>query len=87
MALLEAIDDPALAVGLSFAAIVLKHETGDPGDILRWAQRMIDLADGDPAMGGNVVLGSPLTAAWAWHGPGAAIHDDTGSRLRHVRRE
>jgi class 3 adenylate cyclase len=80
MALLEAIDDPALTVGMSFAAIVLKHETGDPGDILRWAQRMIDLADGDPAMGGNVVLGSPLTAAWAWRGVARWCFGDRGWR-------
>jgi class 3 adenylate cyclase len=80
MALLEAIDDPALTVGMSFAAIVLKHETGDPCDMLRWAQRMIDLADGDPAMGGNVVLGSPLTAAWSWRGVARWCLGDRGWR-------
>jgi class 3 adenylate cyclase len=65
--LLEAIGDPTLTVGLSFAAIVLKHETGEPGDMLRWSQRIIDLAAGDPAKG-NVLLGSPLAMALAWRG-------------------
>ena len=67
MALFEAIGDPALTVGLTFIAIVLRHETGEPGEMLRLAQRMIDLAAGDPAMGG-LILGSPLAVALAWRG-------------------
>jgi class 3 adenylate cyclase len=67
IALVEGIGDPVLTVGLSFPVIVLKHETGEPGDMLRWAQRVIDLAAGDPTMGG-LVLGSPLATALAWRG-------------------
>jgi len=32
---------------------------GEPGDMLRWAQRIIDLAAGDLAKG-DLLLGSPL---------------------------
>jgi adenylate cyclase len=51
-----------LTVALSFSAIIAKHETGEMNDVLRLAQRIIDLADGDPTKG-NVVVGSPLTFA------------------------
>ena len=67
MELLETIGDPTFLVGLSFPAIVLKHETGEPRDMLRWSQRIIDLAAGDPAKG-NLILGSPLAMALAWRG-------------------
>ena len=67
MNLLERIGDSTLTVGLSFPAIVLKHETGEPGDMLRWAQRIIDLAAGDLAKG-DLLLGSPLAMALAWRG-------------------
>jgi adenylate cyclase len=60
-ALLESIGDPTLTVGLSFAALAAKHETGEMADVLRLAQRAIDLAGGDPTTG-NLVIGSPL--AW-----------------------
>ena len=33
-------------------------------DVLRWSQRVIDLADGDPAKG-NFIIGSPLAVALA----------------------
>jgi hypothetical protein len=69
MALIESIDDPTLTVGLSRAAIYAKIESGEMGDVLRWSQRVIDLADGDPSRG-NIIFGSPLalalaTRAWA----------------------
>jgi class 3 adenylate cyclase len=60
--LIESVDDPNLTVGLSFAAIYAKIETCDAGDVLRWSQRVIDLADGDPSKG-NFVIGSPLALA------------------------
>ncbi len=62
MALIESIGDPNLTVGLSFAAIYAKLETGDFPDVLRWSQRVIELADGDPARG-NFIVGSPLALA------------------------
>jgi class 3 adenylate cyclase len=63
-ALAESIGDPALTVGLSFPVIYAKCLTGEWADVLRWSQRVIDLADGDPSMG-NFMLGSPLTLAFA----------------------
>ncbi|MGB7871971.1 MAG: cyclase, partial [Mycobacterium sp.] len=54
--------DPTLTVGLSFAAIYAKGESGEWPDVLRWSQRVIDLADGDPSKG-NFITGSPLAVA------------------------
>ena len=65
--LLESIGDPTLTVGLSAAALGAKYETGEMADVLRLAQRVIDLADGDPTMG-NLILGSPLAVAIAMRG-------------------
>jgi hypothetical protein len=64
MALIESIDDPTLTVGLSRAAIYAKGESGEWCDVLRWSQRVIDLADGDPSKG-NIIFGSPLALALA----------------------
>jgi hypothetical protein len=62
MALIESIGDPALTVGLSTTPIVAKVESGEWCDVLRWSQRVIELADGDPAKG-NFLVGSPLALA------------------------
>ena len=48
MALIESIGDPTLTVGLSFPVIYAKAHSGEWADVLRWSQRAIDLADGDP---------------------------------------
>jgi class 3 adenylate cyclase len=64
MALIESIGDPTLTVALSAAAIHAKSETVEVSDMLRWSQRVIDLADGDPTRG-NFMLGSPLAIAFA----------------------
>ena len=63
MALIESIGDPTLTVGLSQAAILAKLETAEVNDVLRWSQRVIDLADGDPTKG-NFMHGSPLAGAF-----------------------
>jgi class 3 adenylate cyclase len=63
MVLLESLGDPTLTVGLSFPAIYAKGESAEFCDALRWSQRVIDLADGDPAKG-NFILGSPLALAF-----------------------
>jgi hypothetical protein len=64
MALIESVGDPTLTVGLSFAAIYAKGESAEWCDVLRWSQRVIDLADGDPSKG-NFIFGlSPLAAAF-----------------------
>jgi hypothetical protein len=49
-------------VGLSFPALYAKIECGEWSDVLRWSQRVIDLADGDPFKG-NFIFGSPLALA------------------------
>jgi len=49
MALIDSIGDPTLTVGLSFPPIYAKAESAEWGDVLRWSQRVIDLADGDPS--------------------------------------
>jgi class 3 adenylate cyclase len=64
MALLESLGDPTLTVGLSFPAIYAKGESGEFCDALRWSQRVIDLADGDPSLG-NFIFGSPLALTFA----------------------
>ena len=48
---LESIGDPTLTVGLSFPVIYAKAHSGEWSDVLRWSQRVIDLADGDPSKG------------------------------------
>ena len=57
--LAESVGDPTLTVGLSFASIYAKLQCGQWPDVLRWSQRAIDLADGDPSKG-NFLIGSPL---------------------------
>jgi class 3 adenylate cyclase len=81
MAIVESISDPTLTVALSGLACVAKHETGEFADVLRWAHRVIELADDDPTRG-NIFIGSPLAialaqrgfAGWALGRPG--WHDD-----------
>jgi len=68
MALLESIGDPTLTMGLAFAALTMWGIAGEFGEILRWSQTVVDLADGDPAMGAGFGFGSPLAAALAWRG-------------------
>jgi adenylate cyclase len=63
--LLESIGDPTLTVALSYAAMVAKQDAGEMAEVLRLAQRVIDLADGD-ATKGNMIIGSPLAVAIAW---------------------
>jgi hypothetical protein len=63
MALIESLGDPTLTVGLSFAAIYAKFESGEWADVLRWSQQVIGLADGDPSKG-NFIVGSPLARAF-----------------------
>ncbi len=62
MALTESIGDPTLTVGLSIPLMYARGESGGFADVLRWSERVIDLADGDPFKG-NFLIGSPLTLA------------------------
>lgn len=59
MALIESIDDPTLTVGLSVAPIFAKGENAEYSDVLRWSDRVIELAAGDPTKG-NFIIGCPL---------------------------
>jgi hypothetical protein len=65
--LAESIENTALIVGLSFAAIDAKLHSAEFCDALRWSQRAIDLADGDPSKG-NFMVGSPLALAFMGRG-------------------
>lgn len=65
--MLESIGDPTLTVARSFAALLAKFETGGVAEVLRLAQRVIDLADQDPTKGDRL-FGSPLTLAVAFRG-------------------
>jgi class 3 adenylate cyclase len=67
MAIAESVDDPTLTVGLSMPAVYAKIESGEWCDVLRWSQRVIDLADGDPSKG-NIIFGSPLAVAFTTRG-------------------
>ncbi|MGB6763966.1 ATP-binding protein, partial [Mycobacterium sp.] len=62
MVLIDSVGDPTLTVGLSLTPILAKMESGQWCDVLRWSQRVIDLADGDPSKG-NFIFGSPLALA------------------------
>jgi hypothetical protein len=66
-ALIESLGDPTFTVGLSFPVIYVKAESGEYGDVLRWSQRAIDLADDDPSKG-NFLFGSPLALAITMRG-------------------
>jgi hypothetical protein len=61
-ALTESLDDPTLTVGLSMPPVYAKIESAEWCDVLRWSQRVIDLADDDPSKG-NLLFGSPLAVA------------------------
>jgi class 3 adenylate cyclase len=68
MALLESIGDPTLTMGLAFGPFSIWFSLGEFGEVLRWSQVVIDLADGDPAKGGGFGFGSPLAVALAMRG-------------------
>ncbi len=72
MALVEAIGDPELIVGVTFMPNLVSIETGGFADILRWSQRAIELADDDPTKG-NFIMGSPLALAYATRAMGQAV--------------
>ncbi|MDT5051333.1 MAG: adenylate cyclase [Mycobacterium sp.] len=65
--LLESIGDPTFTLGLLYAAQVAKLFSDETAEALRLAQRMIDLADGEPGKG-NLIIGSPLAGAIALRG-------------------
>ena len=62
IALVESVGDPTLTVALSFAPLYAKLESAEWSDVLRWSQRVVDLADGDPSKG-DFIVASPLAFA------------------------
>ncbi|MFG1929465.1 hypothetical protein ACGFK1_02250 [Mycobacterium sp. NPDC048908] len=62
VALIDAIDQPDLTVGMLYPAIHAKFEAGEMADVERLAQRVVDLAQGDRTKG-NFLTGSPLAFA------------------------
>ena len=83
-ALAESIDEPSLTVGLSFPLLYAKTQNAEYSDALRLSQRVINLADGDPAKG-NFIVGSPLAIALAARGTARWALGRAGWRddLRH----
>ncbi|MGH3561870.1 MAG: ATP-binding protein [Mycobacterium sp.] len=65
--LLESIGDPVLTVGVAGAPSNAMWQAGEVAEGLRLAQRVIDLAEGDPTKG-NLLVGSPLAFAFAYRG-------------------
>jgi class 3 adenylate cyclase len=90
ISLIESIGDATLTVGLSFTPIRAKLACGEWSEMLRLAQRVIDLSDGDPAKG-NFLFGSPLALAYAQRAIARYAlgrpewHDDLGRGLAMVR--
>ena len=68
MALLESIGDPTLTIGLAFVAFSSWFDSGEFGELLRWSQTVIDLAEGDPSKGAAFGIGSPLAIGLAMRG-------------------
>ncbi len=66
-ALIESLGSPALTVGLSPSLIRAKTGSAEWSEVLRWSQRAIDLADGDPSQG-NFILGCPLALHFTTRG-------------------
>ncbi len=69
--LVEAIADPDMIIGLSWIPTLVKIEIGEYSNVVRWSQRVIELADGDPTKG-NFLMGSPLAFAHATRAIGRA---------------
>jgi adenylate cyclase len=67
--LLDSIGDPTLTVAMLPMAMATKLETGEVAELLRLAQRGIDLAQGDPTKGNLIALTpTPLPAIMAYRG-------------------
>jgi hypothetical protein len=84
VALAESVGDPTLTVGLFLPVVYAKVESAEWREVLRWSQRVIDLADGDPSRG-NFLFGSPLALAFTTRAMGRYFLGRPGWRddLRH----
>jgi class 3 adenylate cyclase len=63
VALIESVGDPTLTMALIPPAIYAKIDNSEWSDVLRWSQRVIDLAEGDASKGNLLGAWSPLAAA------------------------
>nr|WP_235632098.1 adenylate/guanylate cyclase domain-containing protein [Mycolicibacterium rutilum] len=68
MALFESVDDLTPVMGLASVAFCSWHGIFAFDDILRWTQRIVDMAAGDPGVGAGYGVASPLAIAMAWRG-------------------
>ncbi|MGV0646723.1 adenylate/guanylate cyclase domain-containing protein [Mycolicibacterium sp. XJ2546] len=68
MALLDSIGDPGPVMGLAAIAFVNWLGVGAFGEILRWSQRIVDLAAGEQSKGAGFGVTSPLALALGWRG-------------------
>jgi class 3 adenylate cyclase len=90
VALAESVGDPTLTVGLVLPVVYAKLEAAEWCEVLRWSQRVIDLADGDPSKG-NFLFGSPLALAFTTRAMGRYFlgrpgwHDDMFHGLAMAR--
>jgi hypothetical protein len=55
-------------MGLAFMGFLSWFDVGDFGELLRWSQTVVDLAEGDPTKGAGFGVGSPLAIALAFRG-------------------
>ncbi|HTM85710.1 MAG TPA: AAA family ATPase, partial [Mycobacterium sp.] len=73
LGLTESIGDPVLELSLLYVVLGAKFQVGEMTEVIRAANRMIDLADGDAGRG-NLIIGSPLVTAFMLRGlAGAAL--------------
>jgi class 3 adenylate cyclase len=84
VAVAESMGDPTLTVGLFLPVVYAMLESAEWSEVLRWSQRVIDLADGDPSKG-NFLFGCPLALALAARGMSQYFLGRSGWRddLRH----
>jgi class 3 adenylate cyclase len=75
--LVESIGDPSLTAALLWATLGPKLQMGEITEVIRLAQRVIDLADGDPHKG-YLVIESPLAVATLYRGVARACRAEPG---------
>lgn len=77
--LLESIGDPEFFLGLCWATMAAKQETGQFADILRRSQLAVDIADGNPTKA-DFFVASPLAVVLVFRGFARAVLGLTGWR-------
>jgi adenylate cyclase len=80
--LVESIGDLTLTVGLLWAAIIAKLYSAEIAEVLRLAELIIELADGNPEMG-QVIIESPLAVATVMRATAQAFRGEPGWQDNH----